>query len=191
MTAIKQRKGLQTRSYTLNPNSDFLEVEYITSRDKLKYNIHLTEVGNEIQYEADNLTAGKIVFAITTSLALICLGVYFFGGAEGNNTFAVLAFLCGLLSLIGYLKPNKDDILITNGNKTIRLFRNKPNEESVLKFANDLIKNANEKKKELLINFDLSEEQFMANLQWLVNMRLINSSESEEFKSTFKLKKLI
>lgn len=43
----------------------------------------------------------------------------------------------------------------------------------------------------MLINFDLEEDRFMENMQWLLNMRLIDKSEFEALRSEFKLKKLI
>lgn len=191
MNEIKQRKGFETRSYKIDSNSEFVEVDYNSIKDKLKYKIHLTEVGNEIQYEADNVIVGKIVIGITSLITLICLGVYFFGNPEKPGTYIANVIIWGVISIIGVLKPHKDDILIVNGNKLIRLFRTKPNEGKVMEFANNLIKIANEKKKEMLINFDLNEEQFTGNIQWLLNMKLIDKSELDELKSEYKFKKLI
>ena len=191
MKDIKQRKGFETRSYKIDSDSEFVEVEYNSIKDKLKYKIHLTEVGNEIQYEADNLIIGKIFVAVTGLIAIISLGTYFLGNSEKPGTWMFNAVLWGAITIFGFLKPHKDDILIVNGNKLIRLFRTKPNEEKVLEFANNLIKIANDKKKEMLISFDLNEEQFMGNIQWLLNMKLIDKTELEELKSEYKLKKLI
>ncbi|MBJ6369806.1 hypothetical protein [Snuella sedimenti] len=191
MNEIKQRKGLETRSYKVDSNSEFVEVEYNSIKDKLKYKIHLTEIGNEIQYEADNVIVGKIFVGITSIITLICIGVYFLGSPEKPGTYVANAIIWGAISIFGILKPHKDDILIVNGNKLIRLFRTKPNEVEVIEFANNLIKIANDKKKEMLINFDLNEEQFMGNIQWLLNMKLIDKTELEELKSEYKLKQLI
>ena len=191
MNYIKQRKGFETRAYKIDSDSEFVEVEYNSIKDKLKYKIHLTEVGNEIQYEADNVIVGKIVVGITSLITLICLGIYFFGNPEKPGTYIANVIIWGVISIFGFLKPHKDDILIVNGNKLIRLFRTKPNEEKVLEFTNNLIKIANDKKKEMLINFDLNEEQFMGNIQWLLNMKMIDKTELEELKSEYKLKKLI
>jgi|SRR5690606_21635944 hypothetical protein len=191
MNEIKQRKGFEMRSYKIDTDSEFLEVDYNSIKDKLRYKIHLTDIGNEIQYEADNVIVGKIVVVITSLITLACLGVYFFGNAEDPVIYLINAFIWGLITLIGFIKPHKDDILIVNGNNLIRLFRNKPNETKVLEFASNLIKIANEKKKELAINFDLNEEHFMANIHWLMSMKLIDKLEYEELKSQYKLKKLI
>ena len=191
MNEINQRKGFETRSYKIDSDSEFVQVEYNSIKDKLKYKIHLTEVGNEIEYEADNVIVGKIVVGITSLITLICVGVYFFGNPEKPGTYVANAIIWGALSILGFFKPNKDDILIVNGNKLIRLFRTKPNEEKVMVFANNLIKIANKKKKELAINFEFNEEQFMGNINWLMSMKLIDKSEFEELKSEYKLKKLI
>lgn len=191
MNEIKQQKGFETRSYKIDPDSEFVEVEYNSIKEKLKYKIHLTEVGNEIQYEADNVIIGKIIIGITSIITLISTGVYFLGNPEKPGTYAANAIIWGAISIFFFLKPHKDDIIIANGKKLIRLFRTKPDEEKVIEFANNLIKIANDKKKEMLINFDLNEEQFMGNIQWLLNMKLIDKTELEELKSEYKLKRLI
>jgi len=134
---------------------------------------------------------GKLFVGITSLITLICIGFYFLGNPEKPGTYVANAIIWGAISIFGFLKPHKDDILIANGNKLIRLFRTKPNEEMVLEFANNLIKIANNKKKEMLINFDLNEEQFMGNIQWLLNIKLIDKRELEELKSEYKLKQLI
>lgn len=191
MNEIKQRKGFETRSYKIDSDAEYVEVEYNSIKEKLKYKIHLTEVGNEMGYEADNVIIGKIFLGITSMITLSCIGVYFLGNPENPGTYIVNAIAWGVISIFGFLKPHKDDILIVNGDKLIRLFRNKPNEEKVIEFANNLIKIANYKKKEMLINFDLNEDQFMGNMYWLLDRRVIDNMELEELKSEYKLKKLI
>ena len=191
MDEIKQRKGLQMRSYKIDRSLEFVEVEYNSMKDKLKYKIKLNDIGNEIQYEADNVIGGKIFFVITTLITLFCLGYYFFGNPEHPGGILANVVGWGVISFIGVLIPNKDDIVIVNGNKEIRLFRTKPSEEKVIEFANNLINIVNNKKKEMLINFDLSEVHFMDNIQWLFAINLINKKELEELKSDYKLKQLM
>ncbi|HEY9221706.1 MAG TPA: hypothetical protein VIO43_09050 [Lutibacter sp.] len=191
MNRIEQKRGFETRTYSIDSDNEFVEVEFNTIKDKFKYKIHLIDVGNQIEYEADNVIFGKIFLLISSLITLICLGIYFFGNPEKPGTYVVMAIIWGAVSIIGYIKPHKDDILINNGNKLIRLFRNKPNEEKVLEFANYLIKVSNKKKKEFLIDFELSEEQFMANILWLSNTKLIDKNELEQLKSEYKFKKLI
>ena len=191
MNELKQKKGLQTRSYKIDRNSEFVEVKLNTTKDKLKYRIKLIDIGNEIQYEADNVIAGKIFFVITSFITLFCLGYYFFGNPTQPGGILVSAVFWGFISIMGLLVPNKDDIVIVNGNKEIRFFRTKPSEEKVIEFANCLINIANNKKKEMLINFDLSEEHFMDNIQWLLAINLINKTELDELKSEYKLKQLL
>ena len=191
MHEINQRKGLQTRSYKINRNSEVVEVEYNSMKDKLKYKIKLTDIGNDIQYEADNVIAGKIFFVITSLITLFCLGFYFFGNPEQPGGILVNVVIWGVISIIGLLVPNKDDIVIVNGNKEVRLFRTKQSEEKVLEFANNLINIANNKRKAILIDFDLSEEHFLDNIQYLFAIDLINRKELEELKSEYKLKQLL
>ena len=193
MNEIIQKKGFETRSYKIDSDSEFVEVYYKTIKEKLKYRIQLTEVGNEIQYEAENfLTNPHRIFSLFFGVsAIICIFCYLLVPRANPIVFIFLAILMSILCFISLIQPVKDDIVIVNGIKPIRLFRSKPNEQKVLEFANKIIKIANQKKKELAINFDLNEEQFLVNIQWLLNMKLIDKSELEELKSEYKLKRLI
>ena len=191
MLEIKQKKGFETRSYKVEPESDYVEVDFKTIKEKFKYKIHLTEIGNQIQYEADNLFAGKIFLGISILITLICVGVYFFGNPEKPQTYILNIVLWGIISIVAALVPHKDDIIVINGSKFIRLFRAKPNETEVMQFITSLIEIADSKKKEMAINFDLNEEQFTSNILWLLNTKLINKTEAEELKSEYKIKKLL
>lgn len=191
MNHINQTRGFEKRSYSIDPNLEFLEVYYKSLKEKLKYKIDILEIGNEIEYEADNLIVGKIATIIFAVLSLASIAIYFFGNPESPGLLIASSIMWGALVLLSFLVPNKDDILITRGERVVRLFRNKPNEKEVIEFANNLIQTANVRKKEFLINFDLNEEQFSTNIQWLRNMKIIDDSELENLKSDYKMKKLI
>ena len=191
MNTIRQRKGFESRIYTLDPESDFVEVEYKSLKEKVKFRIHLMEVGNDIQYEADNLIVGKILFVFLALISTGCIAYLIFENPEEPGVYAVNAVVWGGIALIGLVVPNKDDLIIANGSKLVKLFRNKPGQEEALAFANFLIARANKKKKEALINFDLNEDQFYANVFWLHQMNLIDKTEFAELQSEYSLKKLI
>ena len=190
MHELIQRRGFEKRTYKIDYDSEFIEVDYKSLKERLRYKIQFTEIGNEIEYEADNVALGKIAIAFCGLVSLFCVGFYFLGNPEKPGAYIFNAFMWGGLSVLGLLRSNKDDILIVKGIRTIRFFRNKPSEEKVLEFANHLIKIANDKKKQFLINFETDEEHFMSNIQWLLNAKLIDRAEFEELKVEYKLKRL-
>ncbi len=189
MLEINQKKGIERRSYRVN--ADYVEVDFKTIKEKFKYKVHLTEIGNQIQYEADNLFIGKLFFFISVLITLICIGVYFFGEPKNPETYIFNIILWSIISLAAFLSPSKDDIIIVNGEKYIRLFRTKPNQIAVIKFAEELIEIANQKKIEMAINFDLNEEQFLSNIAWLLNTKLISKTKADELREEYKIKKLL
>ena len=191
MNSIRQKKGFETRAYSLDPESDSIEVEINTLKKKLRYKIHLTEVGNEIQYEADNMIIGKVFFGISALISIFCAVYYFIGDPHDQGAYLFNFIAWGIVAGCGFTVGPKDDLLITNGIKTISLFRKRPNEEQALEFAKFIIKKANEKKKELLINFDLNEDQFNANINWLHSMRMIDKEEMARLQADYGLKKLM
>ena len=191
MNQIRQKRGFEKRNYTIDENSEFLEVDYSSLKEKLKYKVDLLEIGNDIEYEADNLIVGKISMIIFMLLSLGSISLYFFDDSENPGLLISSSIIWGALFLIGFLVPNKDDILITKGERTIRLFRDKPDEEQAMKFANTLIQLANNKKRTLLVNFELQEEQFAHNIQWLRHMKIISDAEMVDLKAEYQLKKLL
>lgn len=193
MNEIKQKKGFEVRTYKIDPDSEFIEVYYKSIKNKLKYNVQIAEVGNEIQYEAENsLTSPHRIFSSFFGVAaVICIFCYLLVPRANPIVFIFLAILASVLCFISIIQPVKDDLVIVNGIKPIRLFRSKPNEQKVLEFAKTLIAMANQKNKELAVNFELNEEQFLGNIHWLLNMKIIDKTELEALKSEYKLKKLI
>jgi hypothetical protein len=191
MIKIDQKKGLETRKYRLNSETDNLEVEFISLKHKLKYNIKCINIGNEIEYEAENSIIGKFFFVVTVLITIFSFGMYFFGNAKNPGSYIFSAIIWGCLSLFCLIKTNKDDILITNGNNVVRLFRDKPNEEEVMEFVNQLILISNEKKKDFFVNFDLEENDFNGNINWLLNMKIIDKIKFEDLKAEYRIKKLL
>jgi hypothetical protein len=191
MIKIDQKKGLETRKFRINDETDNLEVEINSLKHKLKYNIKCINIGNEIEYEAENTIIGKFFLVVMLLITVFSLGVYFFGNAKNPGSYIFSAILWGCLSLFSLLKSNKDDVLITNGSNVVRLFRDKPNEKEVMEFVNQLILMSNEKKKEFYINFDLDENDFVGNINWLLNMKIIDKIKSEDLKTEYRIKKLL
>lgn len=191
MNQIIQKRGFERKVITINPDLEILEVDYKSAKEKLRYKVNLLEIGNEFVYEADNLIVGKIATVIFSLLSVGSIALYYFAKPDNPGLLIASSILWGGLVVISFLTPNKDDILITGGERTVRLFRNKPNEEEVMNFVKYVIQISNEKKKRLLVNFELNEEQFTANIQWLKNMKLIDDSELENLKSDYKIKKLM
>ncbi|MGM1057254.1 MAG: hypothetical protein ACQEWG_15310 [Bacteroidota bacterium] len=191
MNYLKQRKGFETRVYTLDPETEFIEVENKTIQKKLRYKIHISEVGNEILYHSENMITKQIFYIISALIAIICFVFYFIGDVGDRGAYRFNAVAWGILAGSGLMISPKDDLVITNGNRVITLFRTKPNEKEVLEFADMLIGKANVKKKELLINFELGEEQFLTNIHWLHSMRMIDKTELAQLQADFNLKKIM
>jgi hypothetical protein len=191
MNYIKQRKGFDSRVYTLDDECEFIEVEYNTIKKKLRYKIHISEVGNEILYHSENMIKKQIFYIFSALIAIVCFVFYFIGDVEDRGAYRFNAIAWGILAGSGLMIIPKDDLVITNGNRVITLFRTKPNEKEVLEFANMLIGKANEKKKEQLIDFKLNEDQFNANIHWLHSMRMIDKTELAQLQADFSLKKLM
>lgn len=191
MNYIKQRKGFDSRVYTLDDECEFIEVEYNTIKKKLRYKVPISEVGNEILYHSENRITKQIFYIISAIIAIVCFVFYFIGDVEDRAAYRFNAVAWGILAGSGLMINPKDDLVITNGNKVITLFRTKPSEKEVLEFANMLIGKANNKKKELLIDFKLNEDEFNANIHWLHSMRMIGKTELAQLKTDFNLKKLM
>lgn len=191
MKSIRQKRGFESRAFTLDPESGFIDVELKTIKKRRRYRIHLSEVGNEIQYYSKKEIGKKIFYVISALIAAVSFGYYLLGDPENSGRYAFNAIAWGIFALSGIFKPSKDDLVIANGHKPVSLFRNKPNPEQALAFANFLIERANHTKKEMLIDFELGPEQFEANIQWLQSVRIINKSEYEDLQKDYRLKHLL
>jgi hypothetical protein len=169
--------------------AELVAADLISAQLKSKYNIRFDEIGNEIEFVADNLLGDKILRLLFSFWTIGSIVLCFVDEAR-RGAYVAAAFLAGMISILMFIKPRMDDIIITNGKITIRFFRNKPNEEEVMKFAKLLVSISNKSKRDRYINFELDEELFMANFSYLLNQKVINKDEFHSLKEDYKIKRL-
>jgi|GEM_PF-1292162 len=191
MKAFKQKYGFETREYTIHQQEGVVDVLHKDLKKQQKFQIELLDVGNKIQYEQDNILPGKITLILFVAIALGCIIFYFYVPPDDKGAMVVGSIVFTVLALFGYFKPHTDDLIIAGGNKTIRLFRKKPNTQAALDFANLLIFSANEKRKEMAINFNLGKYEFEANLKWLLANKIITQEEYESLLQDYEINKIL
>ncbi|RDK88314.1 hypothetical protein [Marinirhabdus gelatinilytica] len=191
MKTFTQKHGFEKRSYTIHQEEGVVDVHHKDLKKQQKFQIELLDIGNKIQYEQDNTLPGKITLVIFIAIALSCTIYYFYAPPDDKGSMVVGGIVFTALALFGYFKPHTDDLIIAGGNKTIRLFRKQPNQKIVLDFANSLIASANEKRKEIAINFTLEKYEFEANLKWLLANKIIDQEEYESLLQDYEINRII
>lgn len=166
-----------------------LEMETSRLGSKAKQFIPIGTLCSEITYDAGNLIIGKATVLITAIIAFISLLISVFGSIELQNIFIINGCVWLFICVVGVLAPGKDDIVIKAGRTTIRFYRDLPNEETVLEFANVLINLANKKRIEMLTDFKLDEQVFIENLKRLRDTKRIDETEFMNLKENYDLQK--
>lgn len=154
-----------------------------------KHSIPLSSIGEKIIYDSGNLLLEKMVVCATAGISFISLLVFMFGDAEVQNVYAISGSVWLFICIIGILKPVKDDIVITSATLPVRIYRDVPNEEVVLEFANMLIKAGNTLRTASLADLSLDEALFMQNLKWLRENKKIDDLEFNNLRENYEFKK--
>ena len=169
-----QKRGLCYRKFTLL--DDKISIKTKTYSKIKQCDIELDRIEYSISYEADNVFWGKIFLVITTIIPIVFIFVNF-----AIEPIAPLFLICSLfwgLSLMNILKQHKDDINLGY----IEFYRNKPDEQAVLNFIDEIIKASKKYTKEKYLV--LEDYQDMGQYhEMLIQMRARKIISNKEFNS--------
>ncbi len=192
MKELNQRKILDYRKFKLH--STHLLVEAKEAGKLTRYKIPIEEIGFDKIYQQDKNIVAKLIWYIFIIIPFAAIGIYV---SQENPPFELttLIIICGcfwLVSLIAFLHPMQDDIILT-GYRNIHFYRNKPDEATVNNFIDELIKASKEYQRNLYIDIeeDISEEEFKQRLNYLLKKEIVSKSEYDIILDTFKTKKIL
>lgn len=183
---FKQKRKFNYRIHTLY--EDKIIVEYKTIKEIVKYEVKIDQIGFDTHYERENTIAGKIFFYFCLVFPFVCF-------LPNKVDYSIIALNFGIfyfLAIIGYFKVNKDDVFLI-GHKNLVFYRSVPNENEVLEFIDLVISTSKEylKSKYIVIDNHITEDEFVARLNWLLEMKIITSEELIDLKEEFKIKRLL
>jgi hypothetical protein len=186
-----QKRGFNYRKFTLYP--DKLIIKTRTTSKVQQFELELDKIGYNKVYEADNVIWGKVIAIITTVIPLIFIAAKLLGAEIGASSIVLVAMPCWGLTLLNYLKEHQDDIILTGNYTTINFYRNKPSEEEVLSFIDEVIATSKQyiKKKYLRFEDYTTEEDFYNNLILMRAQKVISTSEYNLLKEEFKRNSLL
>ena len=186
-----QKRGIGYRKFFLY--EDKIVIESRDLRKINRYEIPIEQLGFDLQYQADNVIASKIVLAILILISVASFVSYFFIDAPKDKNISILnSVLFFLISLFAYLKPHSDDVYLVGGQKSLMFYRNRPNEESVLEFINKIIDTGKSHIRANYLKFDeyTERDEYFARVEWYKRKKVISEDEMNEFKHEFSMKKL-
>ncbi len=186
-----QKRGMNYRKHFLY--EDRVLVESKTLRSVTRYEVKLDELGSDKTYQADNVTPGKISFAILILLPFLCFAAQLFEHKLQWPTLVFLTVTLWTLALLGYFKQNKDDVFLTGGKKNLAFYRDVPNEKEVLRFIQAILDTKKELLKKRLTRFDdhTQEFEFLARLNYLKNSDIITQEEFDDIYNDYKISRLL
>ena len=191
MREFRQRKGLNSRKYTLTKNS--VLVEYKNIHKITRYEVRFDKIGLETFYHAENVIVGKIFTWFCLLLLIFMLTLHFGFGMIEQRVVLINSVIFGGMAIFSFLKQNKDDIFLTGGQTNIVFYRNKPNEEAVLHFIEEIKSEVKQYLMEKYTRIDdtISEQEYFARLNWLLEKDIISQKVFEQYKSQYNLQKLM
>jgi len=190
MKELNQKRVLNYRKFKIYPT--YLSVETKEGGKLTSYKVPIEEIGFEKIYQQDKNIGAKLIWYIFIIVPFITIGVYLWGSTSMELTTTII--ICGcfwLVSFIGFLHPMQDDIIL-QGYRNIFFYRTKPDEETVNRFIDELIKISKKYQCKQYIDMDedISEEEFKQRLKYLLKREIISEAEYEIIWETFKSKRL-
>jgi hypothetical protein len=187
-----QKRGIGYSKFYLY--EDKVVVETRDLRKINKYEVPIEQLGMELQYQADNVIAGKIAVVVCTIVSIASLISCFFQTSPKEKNIAIFNSICFfLIAIFMYLKPHADDVYLVGGNKNLMFYRNRPNEDEVLKFLNEVIETTKSFVRKNYLKFDdnTNQDEYFARLDWYLRKKIITDDERQDLKEEFTLKRLL
>jgi hypothetical protein len=188
---FKQKRKFNYRKHTLY--EDKVVVEYKTAKQTVKYEVKIDQIGYDIQYERENSIHRKVTCLFFLIAPIIAIGMRFF--IYHKFDYATTALLFGMsyfLAFLIYMNEDKDDLFLI-GQKNLVFYRGIPSENEVLEFIDLVISISKKyfKSKYLIMDNHITEDEFIARLNWLLEMKIITSDELIDLNQDFKVKRLL
>jgi hypothetical protein len=193
MEVLEQKRGLFSKQkFILYQDKIVVETQNIT--EKNKYEIALDKLGHQIQYRADSTIVLNIACAVCMLIPVVLWVLYFFDIANmDKGTGIVNTIIWWLLCIIFRLRTPKDDIFVVGGQYSLSLFRNNPNEDTVLTFVEKIITYSKKylKQKYAVIDLNLPEDIFIGRINWLKDENIIDEVEYASLSREYQTKKML
>jgi hypothetical protein len=188
---FKQKRKFNYRKHTLY--EDKVVVEYKTAKQTVKYDVKIDQIGHDVHYERENSIHRKVMCWFFLIAPIVVIGVRFF--VHNKFDYATIVLIFGMsyfMAFLIYMNEDKDDLFLI-GHKNLVFYRNVPNENEVLEFIDLVISTSRKflKSKYTVIDNHITEDEFVARLNWLLEMKIIASEELIDLKEEFKIKRLL
>ena len=188
---FKQKRKFNYRKHTLY--EDKVVVEYKSAKQTVKYEVKIDQIGFDIHYERENSIHRKFMCYFFLIAPFIVIGIRFF--VHNKFDFSTVGLIFGMsyiMLFLIYMNEDKDDLFLI-GHKNLVFYRNIPNENEVLDFIDLVISTSKKHLKSKYIVFDnhITEDDFFARLNWLLEMKIITIEELNDLREDFIVKRLL
>lgn len=174
---LTQKNGFfVSKTFTLNESK--LIISEKTYSKRRQWEIPLDRIGYDKYYEAENTFVGKIATLVCFIIPLFTIHPYIKGELEIQPVFIIFGCFWFLV-LMAVLRVNQDDIILIGGQVNVSFYRNKPNEEAVSNFIDEIVTASKEYIKKEYLKFEdySSKEEYLNLLKNLKSRNILSNSE--------------
>ena len=194
MQRLIQRRVFSKKEFQLKKNSVFVKDK--TWREYLEYEIPLDQLGLRLFTKQDK---GPLLGLVFFGLMTVAMGYVVVEAVlleEGTNKIglSIALFLFMLLfSVIALLSIKNTLIYLVGGEQALAFFHNSPSKEEVNQFIDYVIGAKKEKLKSQILKsaFDMPEEYFESQLEWLIDNDIIDEGEFDTLKEEHRINRIV
>lgn len=192
MKELHQRKVLNYRKFRLHP--DRIEIETKEGGKLNRYEIPIEEIGFKKSYQADSNIFARLVWYFFIAAPFFIIAMYFIINNPETLDIKSMVISSGcfwIVAILGLLHPMQDDVIL-EGYRNISFYRNKPDEQKVTEFIDEVVKTAKKYQLDryIDINEDITKEDLLNRLKYLKERDIITQEEFDIIFETYMEKRL-
>ncbi|WP_343330658.1 hypothetical protein [Polaribacter staleyi] len=188
-----QKRGEKTKEFELIGNELFIkEKSFLSAKE---WSVNIENIAHHKTIETHSKKGVNIIgIAFILIATLSWVGVFIEGNPNGEKDVIIWGGIFMLfLGIIALKAPMNNTLTISTTHGNLIFYLDSPSRSEVEKFASVLIEKS---KKSLVekysrVDFDIPEETFIEQINWLLNNNLIDINFYNEKKNEYKINRLI
>lgn len=188
-----QKRGEKTKEFELIANELFVKEKSLLSTKE--WSVDIENIAHYKTIETHSKKGVNIIGIVFILIAILSwVGLFIEGNSNGEKDVIIWGGIFMLfLGIIALKAPMNNTLTINTSHGNLIFYLDSPSRDEVEEFASVLIKKS---KKSLVekysrVDFDIPEETFIEQINWLLNNNLIDINFYNEKKNEYKIQKLI
>ncbi|TAG24798.1 MAG: hypothetical protein EAZ32_11065 [Cytophagia bacterium] len=177
-------------------SDDRIDINTKSFKENLEYSIKYEELGFDVFRKREKNAQGAFIFFLALDLLYICMIIVSYLEKDKPSMIAFWVgalFFFGIFTIITYKFRHNSWVYLTGGFKVLEIMNDKPSEDDVQKFIENIHSRMRSylKKKHTDIDISMPKDYYVSQFKWLKEIKAIDDIEFKELITELDTKYLI